>query len=701
LNMGSLKRPLAVTGFSMLLTVLCIILTDCTALAVFAVGFAGVCLVSAVALKFKGADTLFAVSVGIIVASLLLLNGWYRHDKALTFCGKDRYVEAFVSSEAKYSEKRDRFYLEASVKTVDSEKSYGKIRLSFPNSADGVHKNLKIGDRIYFRADIYKIGSDSENIHNSFSSEKIYLGAYSVNVLSVNQPTVRPLTYYAAMLRNKISSILKANYPDEISGLLNAILTGDKSECPYWVYLNFKRSGTAHVMAVSGLHLSVWLSVLFCALKSSEKTRKLRFLIGFIFVIFFVFIADFSPSVCRAALMSTLYLFGTLLRKRADPLNSVGFALICILCANPYAAHSVSFQLSFACVLSIIVIASPLCNSLKPKLKRVIKNKWLLRAVHSALSCIIISLTISVVTFPICSYHFSYVSLVSPLTNLFIIPACAPLMVSTVLFLFFSGVPFASELFGISTDILSKYMLFVTEDFSSLEFSAIPTDMREKLLWIVGIAALSVLVILKRANRKAMLRAASVLIVILTAFSLFAVLDKKTEECRLKVINTEVGSAAVLICNGKGILLGATGDYYFSDTLIDVVEAENIDLVAAVPVAEKDKEELEIICVDFEIENLLSCGESAEFFGDAHISVMENGAEIIVKGKSMGVFPSDGLQLSEYYDIIIRDDGVIMLEDGETVSCEKQGHSMTVYISEKKDIQVWREELWLNLTKKS
>ena len=699
--MGSLKRPLAVVGFSMLLTVLCIILTDYTALAVFAVAFACILLVSAAALRFRGADTVFAICVGVIAASLLILNAEYSHSKALNFCGENRYVEAVVSDDADFSEKNNRFYVEVSIKSVDGEKAGGKMRLSLPASSDGFHGKLKAGDRICFVADVYKIGSDSERIHDSFISKKIFLGAYSVKLYNISQPKLRPLTYYASLLRNKISDTLKANYPDEISGLINSILTGDKSDCPYWVYMNFKRSGVAHVMAVSGLHLSVWLSTLFLICKNCERKRKISCVLGFVFIVFFIFIADFSSSVCRAALMSMLYLFGTLIGKKADSLNSIGFALICILCANPFSAHSVSFQLSFACVVSIVVIAAPLCDALRKKLKKLANNRHLFRVIYYVSSSVIVSLSVSFATFPISSFHFGFVSLVSPLTNLFIVPACAPLMISSVLFLVFSGVPYASDFLHIIPDIIGKYMLFVTQDFSSFAFSTICTDMRERLLWLAVAFMLPVLFLLRRSNRKTVLKAVSVLAVMLLMFSFLSMAEKRADECKVKVLNGEAGSAAVFVYNGKGVLLGATGDYYFSDTLIDVVEAENIDLVAAVPVAEKDKEELEIICVDFEIENLLSCGESAELFGDAHISVTENGAEIIVKGKRIGVFPSYSLQLSEYYDIIIRDDGVIMLEDGETVSCEKQGHSLTVYISEKKDIQIWREELWLNLTKKS
>ena len=699
--MVSLKRPLAVVGFSMLLTVLCIILTDCTALAVFAVVFACICLVISVGFRFKGADTVFAFGFGIILASFLFLNAEYKHDKALTACGENRYVEAVVSREAEYSEKRNRVYVEATVKSVDSEKLSSKIRLSFPASADGVHNELKIGDRIKFAGVVYKTGEDSPEVHNSFSSEKIYLGAYSIKIFDITEPYFRPLTYYAALLRNEISRILDKSYSEEISGLINAFLTGDKSECPDWVYTNFKRAGVAHIMAVSGLHLSVWISLLFLLRKNNEKIRRLRFYLGILFIIIFAFMADFSPSVCRAALMSSLYLVGSRIKKSADALNSIGFALICMLVANPFVVFSISFQLSFACVFAIVTLAVPLCGMLEEKLKKTTKRKRIRKVLLYLLSSVIVSVSVSIVSFPISSYHFGYVSMVSPITNILIIPACAPFMISSVLFLVFSGVPFLCDFLHLITELLSKYMLFVTEDFSSFELSTISTDTRERSLWLVGALALAILLLLKRSNRKTLLRTASILTVFLTVFSLLAIAEKRADECKVKVLNTSTGSAAVLIYNGKGVLFGAAEDYYFADILADVVQTENIDLVVAVPVSEGDKEELEIISGDFEIENVLSEGESIALFSDAFVNVTENGAEITVKDKSIGVFPSDYLQVDENYDIIIRNDGIITSADGKTVSCEKQGHSFTIYVSNKKDVKVRREESWLNLMRKS
>lgn len=636
----------------------------------------------------------------MLFAALLLLSARYSHDKAMLLNGENRYAEAVVSSDAEYSAERNRNYVVATLKTIDSEKVSCKIRLSFPAVADDKSNELKIGDKIKFVGNIYKIGSESHDVHNSFMAEKIYFGAYSIKLFDVSKPIARPLAYYVDLLRDKITDILNKSYSDEVSGLINAMLTGDKSDCPVEVYMCFKRSGTSHIMAVSGLHLSVWISLLFLLFKNNERIRRLRLYIGLPFIAFFILLADFSPSVCRAALMSILYLVGSHLKKNTDALNTIGFALICILITNPFAVFSISFQLSFSCVIAIAAVGLPLCDYFDKKLRKVIKHKKLHRSILYVLSSVIISTSISIVTFPVSSFHFGYVSLVSPIVNLFVIPVCAPVLISSVLFLIFSGVPIVSDFFRLITDILCKYMIFVTKDFSSLSFSSVPTDARENFLWLSGIFAFGVLFFLKRINRTSMLKTASVLMVILTMFSVLSIVENRVDECKLKVINTQAGSATVFIYNGKGVLLGNPYDFYFSDMLESVVEAENLDIVGVIPVNKRDSAELEYICNDFKIENLISSGESIKLFGDAKIFAEENCIEISVKGKSIAVFSSDCLQVEKHYDIIIRNDGVIKFDDGFVVSCDKQGHTFTVYVDEK-NTQVWGEEIWPNLMKKS
>lgn len=686
----------------MLATVLCLIFFDCTALVVFVMAVASVCMVVSMIFRFRLADTIIAVCIGIVLSCLLLLNAQYRHDLTISLCKEKTSVEATVKEKPCFSKESERFYAVASLKSIDGEKAYGKIRLSFSETKDGIMpSSLEIGDKISFNGYVYKIGSGTEEIHNSFKAEKIYLGAYSIKNLTVSKPALRPLNYYAAEIRDKMVDTFSYHFSDKISGLLAAVLTGDKSQCPDEVYLSFKKSGVAHIMAVSGLHLSIWITVLFFCFRHSLRFRKLQYLLAVPVVVFFVFIADFSPSVSRTALMTLLFLAGSMINKSADSLNSLGFAIICILCVNPYAVYSISFQLSFACVFAIILMALPLCERAEKLVRKHIKTDILKRISAYVSSSVIISLSVAFVTFPVCAYHFGYISLMSAIANLLLIPACAPLMICAVIFLALCNLPYVSRLAYIATDMLGKYMLFVTESLSETPFATVCTDSREKSLWIFALIMLVFLFLLRRMNRRFYLRLTSAFLAFLTVFAFLNMIDKRIDECKIKVINTEGDFACALIYNGKGVLLGTNNDYYFTDTLAEVLEAENAELIAVLPEEGQDERRLEYLCSDFGTANVISENEGIELFGKVYIENRKNSVLISAYEKSVAVFYSDYLQDDISYDIIIKHDGTVISEDGKTYYAHKKGHNTTVYINDSDSIKVRRESPWLSLTKKS
>lgn len=677
----------------MLVTVLCLILLDCTALIVFVMAMASVCMVVSMIFRFRLADTLIAACIGIVLSCLFLLNAQYRHDKTVSLCGPGSRVEAVIVQSPSFSADSGRHYAVASLKSIDGKKAYGKIRLSFTQTTDGTDlSEMKAGDKISFTAYVYPIGTDSSEIHNSFKSKNIFLGAYSLRNISTEVPQLRPLNYYAELVREKITSTLTFYFSDSASGMLIAIFTGDKSYCTDEVYLNFKRSGAAHIMAVSGMHLSAWITVLlFLARKTHERLKKLVCLLGFPVIVFFLFIAEFSPSVCRAAIMTGILLIGRLINARTDMLNSLGFALLCVLCANPYAVYSVSFQLSFTYVFALAVVAEPLCKKAQSFIEKHLRGDRLKRVAFYLLSYIIVSVSVGTVTFPLSAYHFGYVSVVSPLTNLLLVPVCAPIMVLCVAFLLLHNVPYVSWFLFVSTDIFAKYMLKVTEKLSSSALATLSTDAGEIGLWLALLLLCGIMLILRRLDKRYFFKLTVAVLFFAIAFSSLYSLEKRFTQVKLKIISTENDSACLLAYNGKGVLVGTDSEYGFTQELTRAVEAENISLHAVLAEDDCNTNELEMLCADFGAEYVLYSGDAVELADD--VSLINNGccAKLNIKGKTIIIFFNDCLQDVKDYDIIIKHDGTVVSKDGKTYAAQNKGHNATVYINDSDSIKIRRE----------
>lgn len=142
-------------------------------------------------------------------------------------------------------------------------------------------------------------------------------------------------------------------------GVLYAMFTGDRSFVSDYVYGLFSSSGTAHLLAVSGLHVSVLLAFLLNLLKKLRVKPLIMCITAGFFLIFYLFLTGFSPSVVRAAIMAFASMVALVSGMRYDPLNSLCFAAWAITAVNPLRIYDISFQLSFSACFGIIAFYRP------------------------------------------------------------------------------------------------------------------------------------------------------------------------------------------------------------------------------------------------------------------------------------------------------------------------------------------------------
>lgn len=422
-----MKRPLAVVGFTLLgaLVVLCAF--NSIPFALIAAGVSYVLFITTGILdKTRERHTLPTVFFTVIIACIMFYSVQSDYEKLSSLADTDTTVLCRVEEKTVFNKDYGRYYCKAKVLQIDGEKYKGNIRLSFNTTYDNIDPGcFEIGNKLYFKGHLYTVGGENKGIVDYFKSENIYIGVYGIKELSVLRPERRPIAYYGDMLREFIAEGFRDNFSTETAGFLTALLTGSKEYISDRVYDTFKRSGIAHIMAVSGMHLAVLaMFVGLFAKKLKDKHKVIYFIIMCLFVLIVMFTAAFSSSVVRAGIMLFMVLIGNILGEHADSLNSLGFACICILLFNPFSAMNVGFLLSAVSTWAIIVFAVPFCN----------KHRYF---VADRLGCsgavsypvakaVMFSLTVSicvmVCTFPITALSFGEVSLISPVTNLFFLP---------------------------------------------------------------------------------------------------------------------------------------------------------------------------------------------------------------------------------------------------------------------------------------
>ena len=331
------------------------------------------CLLISLTIKKLRRGALLPTVFGSVALSCLLLFVFelFVFMPVEAFCTDYGEITAVIREYAYESSDGKRLYLVADLTELNGSKAKVRVRLSFPAKPwkrntpilPEDSKLLEPGDKVVFTGKLYKIAGSNASIHNHFKSKGICLAAYPLQSVTVEKQAVKNL--YTVLMKERkrtMNQILNAFDADTASVIIS-VLMGDKQYLSSELYSAFGRSGTAHLLAVSGLHLSIWIMFLVDLLKKRNALSKPKILFLICFVFMIMFFAAFSGSVKRAGIMMLLYLLSELFGERADSLNSLGFSAVCILFLNPYSAVNASFLLSFVSTLTIIIIAVPVADA--------------------------------------------------------------------------------------------------------------------------------------------------------------------------------------------------------------------------------------------------------------------------------------------------------------------------------------------------
>lgn len=463
-----MRRPLYVVGFTLLVSlyILCALNSIAVALMAGLISYI-LFMVSCFINETRYNLTLPTAFFTVVLACFMFYMAQGNYNNLASLAGTDSTVVCRVQEKPVFNEIYGRYYCKARVIKIDGESYRGSIRLSFNTTYDDLEiESFEIGNKLSFKGHLYNVGGENEGIIDYFKSENIYIGAYGLKDMSVLLPDKRPLSYYGDKLRNFIAESLRNNYSLETTSLLVAILTGNKDYISDEAYNAFKNSGVAHILAVSGMHLSVMVLLIDLLLRRLRKKFKvLYFVIMCMFVLLIMFVAAFSSSVVRAGVMMLLVLTGRLIDKRADSLNSLGFACICILIQNPFSAMSVGFLLSVISVWSIVVAAVPFCKRHRYYLAdRLSFSSNVSFTVTSAiLFSVVVSFCVLVCTFPIMTTYFGQVSLISPVTNLLFLPVTTPIIYLALISAVLCGFDIMPSLLVYITEKLSDYCLWAAD----------------------------------------------------------------------------------------------------------------------------------------------------------------------------------------------------------------------------------------------
>ena len=260
--------------------------------------------------------------------------------------------------------------------------------------------------------------SDREFSYKRYLEKKgVYTTAFvpSANIIRIETAH----RSFASNIKNKreeyIKRIERSIGAEDGLGTLVALATGDKRYMDNEDKDSYAASGTMHLMAVSGMHvvfIFAMISALLSFLGNSLPARIVRATATMFVIVIFCAVADFAPSVLRAAITIFLILISSIINRKSYSLNSLSASALIITIFDPEALFDPGFQLSFAAVLSIIFINPIIEAKYSPK-NRIIKYLW--QNISISTSC---QLGVSLISMPM----FGYLPVYFLLANTLLIP---------------------------------------------------------------------------------------------------------------------------------------------------------------------------------------------------------------------------------------------------------------------------------------
>ena len=242
-----MKRPLAVTGFTMLFTLL--VLSGSNDKAISAVLLAALIafVVFMCIKKVRRDKTLPFAALSAAVAVLLLMsNNAYYLGKAKPLNGKEVIISGTLS-DLPY-EKDGSFYYVLKADTVNGEKSSLSFRV-----VSKAPLCIDVTDEVSLSAKAFLLGGDSDEILKYYKSKSLFLGAHSPENISIKRGEKKNIGTMLLALRQKLTSETLCLLPNTYGGLVAGLCYGDKSNIPRNVTTAFSAAGVSHLLAVSGV----------------------------------------------------------------------------------------------------------------------------------------------------------------------------------------------------------------------------------------------------------------------------------------------------------------------------------------------------------------------------------------------------------------------------------------------------------------
>lgn len=640
-----LKRPLAVIGFSMLavsLIVTNISFKSSVALLIGATVFFCIFLGFKKLRKYKTV-IFMSFAIALYVVSFIVAQIDY-YNATVEFKDKTE-IQGIVCS---VSQKTDSTF----TYTVKLDNKNYKIRY-----VASTNKMFRKGDVVKGTVTNGEGDYEEDFLENSLSS-KVYFTFFEGED-SFLEKTGERNRFYVMLGKTAdwFSNAVDRYIPGESGAIVKAMTIGDKSEISDHTMDCFNYSGTAHLLVISGLHLTLWALSFMRVAEKSSKLRKHTALIGILCVFLYSALTGFSVSVIRAGTMIYAVILGKAVHRDADSINSIGLGLTFILTTNPYSVTASGLWFTTFSTLGILVFAQRVTLAFDRwfKRKRFKGDTFVLRLANTTA----ISIATTIFTLPIFIMKFKILPVASVLSNIVMIDLALVMIVLAVMGALFHllGLSLFADVFFTLTGVISNFLKIFTEKIGMADGTTVSVSHRY-FKWFLLIALVSVgLAYAVKKYRKVLIKSVSVFLsVAFVLLSLYCTsYDYNTPS--VDVLYTESVPAVVVNSKEVSVLINPP-DIKYRNKIKEILNSHNeksVDNVLITENAEDTAVRIIGLYDSFKVEKTLFCYKSPQIFKDRsedYVKSVDLGGNVTINAENY----------QQYVEILCKDKSLIIID---------------------------------------
>ena len=365
-------------------------------------------------------------------------------------------------------------HLSLSVQSIDGSPASGQILLFVPRYPEYCYGDVIVASG--------RLSAPPQPDGFDYQAYLARQGTYStmfspgIQVIS-HQSGFSPLAWIYSF-RQKLSNSLAAALPEPQAGLAQGTVLGIRTTISPELRSDLSVTGTAHLIAISGINLSIIAGIIVAlGIRLFGRRHYYYIWIALTTVWFYTILAGWQAPVIRSAIMASVFLLAELLGRQKMAIPALTASAAIMVGLDPQVLWSVSFQLSFLAMSGLIMIA-PLFQDLTRNFvsQRWGEEGWAARFILPITDSFSVSLGSVIFIWPIVAYNFGVLSLVGPLTTFLISPALTPIIIlcSLTAVIGLVSAP-AAQVVGWSSWLFLTYMLDMIKIFAALPLVALQT----------------------------------------------------------------------------------------------------------------------------------------------------------------------------------------------------------------------------------